>query len=196
LIGKEFPLSAFTHGGRFADHDPESDGQTPDTQVITFKYDDMVLTIEETLYTDYILKIDPEVRQTDMFPYWMQCAARIEIYGTKGLMMVGRHGGGWQVFVRPKDRQPVVSAFAHGRFPDVEHKRNFLDCIRSRELPNSDIETGHRSTLLVHYATISYRLGCEKLVINPENGLIENNPAADKFWEREYRAPFVVPENV
>jgi predicted dehydrogenase len=194
LIGKEFPKSAYTNGGRFTD--PNSDGETPDTLVATFEYDDMLLVAEETLYSDYILKIDPEVRQTDMFPYWMQCATRIEIYGTKGLMMVARHGGGWQVFTRPKDRQPVVTAFGHGRFPDGEHKRNFLDCIRSRELPNSDIETGHRSTLLIHYATISYRLGCEKLLINQEDGTIVNNPAANKFWKREYRPPYVVPEEV
>ena len=60
-------------------------------------------------------------------------------------MVVGRHGGGWQVFVRPKNRKPVVKAQMYGRFPDPEHKENFVQCIRSRELPNADIEEGHRS---------------------------------------------------
>ena len=193
LIGKEFPKSAYAAGGRYTD--PGGDGEAPDTLVTTYEFDDMVLTAEETLYTDYMLKIDATVRQTDMFPYWMQCATRIELYGTKGLMIVGRHGGGWQVFVRPKDREPVVSAFQYGRFPDVEHRQNFLNCIKSRELPNADIEIGHRSTLLIHYSTISYRLG-EKLLINPEDGTILNNPAAAKYWKREYRKPYEVPENV
>ena len=192
LIGKEFPKTAYAVGGRYTD--PDGDGETPDTFIATYEYDDMVMTAEETLFTDYILKIDPVVRQTDTFPLWMQCATRIELYGTKGLMMVARHGGGWQVFVRPKDRQPVVSAFQHGRFPDVEHKRNFLDCVRSRELPNADIEKGHRSTLLVHYPCISYRLGGAKLEINQEDGTILNNPAAAKYWKRDYRSPFVVPD--
>ena len=194
LIGKEFPQSAYAVGGRYTD--PDSDAETPDTLIATYEFDDLIMTAEQTLYTDYILKIDPTVRQTDMFPYWLQCATRIELYGTKGLMMVGRHGGGWQVFVRPRDRQPVVSASQFGRFPDVEHKRNFLDCIKSRELPTADIEIGHRSTLLVHYSTISYRLGGAKLMINQEDGTILNNPDADKFWHRDYRSPFVVPENV
>ena len=194
LVGKEFPKLAYAVGGRYTD--PNSDAQTPDTLIATYEFDDMIMTAEETLYTDYIYKIDSTVRQSDMFPYWMQCATRIELYGTKGLMMVGRHGGGWQVFDRPKDRQPVVTASAHGRFPDVEHKRNFLDCIRSREFPNADIEKGHRSTLLVHYSTISFRMGGEKLSINTEDGTILGKPEAAKYWKRDYRAPYEIPENV
>ncbi|MDR1483848.1 MAG: Gfo/Idh/MocA family oxidoreductase [Planctomycetaceae bacterium] len=193
LIGKEFPKSAYASGGRFTD--PDSDAQTPDTLIASFDYGDLVFTVEETLYTNYILKIDSTVRQTDMFPYWMQCATRIELYGTKGLMIVGRHGGGWEVFTRPKDRKPVVKASAFGRFPDVEHKRNFLDCIRSRELPNADIEKGHRSTALVHYSTVSYRLGGVKIEIDTETG-VPKNPEAAQFWKRDYRAPYIVPENV
>ena len=194
LIGKELPKSVHAAGGRYTD--PDNDGETPDTLIATYEFDDMVMTAEETLYSDYILKIDSTVRQTDMFPYWMQCATRIELYGTKGLMMVGRHGGGWQVFDRPQSRQPVVKASQFGRFPDVEHKRDFIESIRSRELPSADIEKGHRSTLLVHYSTISYRLGGEKLKINQEDGTILNNPDAAKYWKRDYRAPYVVPEEV
>lgn len=194
LIGKEFPKSAYAVGGRFTD--PNSDAETPDTLITTYEFDDMTMTAEQTLFTDYILKIDSTVRQTDMFPYWMQCATRIELFGTKGLMVVGRHGGGWQVFIRPKDRQPVVSASQFGRFPDVEHKRNFLECIRSRKLPAADIEIGYRSTLLVHYSTISYRLGGEKLLINQKDGTIMNNPASQKYWKREYRDPYVIPEEI
>ncbi|MDR1494099.1 MAG: Gfo/Idh/MocA family oxidoreductase [Planctomycetaceae bacterium] len=193
LIGKEIPKSAYAVGGRFTD--PNSDAQTPDTLIASYEFDNLTFTVEETLYTNYILKIDGTVRQSDMFPYWMQCATRIELYGTKGLMIIGRHGGGWQVFDRPKDRQPVVKAQEFGRFPDVEHKRNFLDCIRSRELPNADIEKGHRSTSLVHYSTISYRLGGVKLDIDETTGVPKNSEAA-QYWKRDYRAPYVVPEEV
>ena len=40
------------------------------------------------------------------------------IYGEKGVMFVGRHGGGWQVFGNPKNRQPNVVAQEFGRFPE------------------------------------------------------------------------------
>jgi predicted dehydrogenase len=193
LVGKEIPKSAYAIGGRFTD--PNSDAQTPDTLIASYEYDDLTFTVEETLYSGYILKIDGTVRQSDMFPYWMQCATRIELYGTKGLMIVGRHGGGWQVFDRPKDRQPVVKEQAFGRFPDAEHKQNFLDCIRSRELPNADIEKGHISTSLVHYSTISYRLGGVKLDIDEKTG-VPKNPEAAQYWKRDYRVPYIVPDEV
>ena len=193
LIGKELPKSAYSVGGRF---NAEGDAETPDTQITTWEYDDLTMTFELTLYTPYMLKIDPEVRNSDMFPFWQQCATRIEIYGSDGMMMVGRHGGGWEVYVRPKDRKPVVKDSMYGRFPDPEHQENFISCIRSRNLPNADIEIGHRSTLLIHYATISYRLGGQKIVIDPKTEAVLDNPAAAKFFKREYRKPFEVPEEV
>ncbi|MCL2742307.1 MAG: Gfo/Idh/MocA family oxidoreductase [Planctomycetaceae bacterium] len=193
LIGKDLPKSAYCVGGRF---DSTGDAETPDTQITTWEYDDLTMTFDLTLYTPYMLKTDAVVRQSDMFPLWAQNATRIEIYGSEGMMIVGRHGGGWQVYIRPKDRLPVVKDFAHGRFPDDEHKENFLQCIKTRAFPNSDIETGHRSTLLGHYATISYRLGGQKLNINTKDGTIIDCPEAAKYFKRTYRRPFEVPEEV
>ena len=193
LIDKELPKSAYSVGGRF---NSEGDAETPDTQIVTWEFDDLVMTFELTLYTPYMLKIDPVVRESDMFPYWLQCATRIEIYGSNGMMQVGRHGGGWEVYIRPKDRQPVVRDSMFGRFPDPEHQENFISCIRSRELPNGDIEIGHRSTLLAHYATMSHRLGGQKIVVDPKTETVIDNPAAMKLFKREYRKPFEVPNEV
>ena len=61
------------------------------------------------------------IRQGDQFPFWQHNATRIEIYGSKQQMLIGRHGGGWQVFDRPQSRKPVVKAQMYGRFPDPDH---------------------------------------------------------------------------
>ncbi|MCL2742374.1 MAG: Gfo/Idh/MocA family oxidoreductase [Planctomycetaceae bacterium] len=193
LIGKELPKTAYCVGGRF---NTEGDADAPDTQTAVWEFDNMVMSFDLTLYTPYMLRIDSVARNSDIFPYWQQCGTRIEIYGSDALMIIGRMGGGWEVFVRTKDRQPVVADSMHGRYPVPNHMDNFLACVRSRELPNADIEIGHRSTLLVHYATISYRLGGQKLVIDPKTEEIIDNPAAMKLFKREYRSPYVVPENV
>lgn len=193
LLGKELPKSVYCVGGRF---DSVGAAQSPDTQVVTYEYDGFLMTFELTLYTPYMLKTDPVVRNSDMFPYWLQNATRIEIYGSDGMMEVGRHGGGWQVFDRPKDRQPVVRESSFGRFPDPEHKENFLQCMRSRQRPNSDIEEAHRSTLLAHYATVSQRLGGVKLIPDPASEGVMNNTDAGKFLRRTYRTPYVVPDDV
>ncbi len=132
----------------------------------------------------------------DMLPYWPQNTERVELYGTEGMMVVGRMGAGWQVFIRTKDRKPVVRDEMYGRFPDPDHQDNFIQCIRSRNRPNADVEQGHLSTLLVHYAMISCRIGGEKLAIDSATEAITNNAQAMEFFKRQGRAPWLVPEEV
>ena len=193
LIGRDYPNTVYSVGGRWA-----QDGvfETPDTQVAVFEYDKLLMTFELTLYSPYMLKTDPVVRNSDMFPYWPQNATRIEIYGTKGLMLVGRHGGGWQVFDRTKKRKPVVKAQEYGRFPDPDHKEDFIQAIRNNRRPNADIEKSHQSTLLCQFANISYRLGGQKLVVDPKTESFVGNDAANALLKRKYREPWVVPDTV
>ena len=193
LLGVSYPKTVYSTGGRFA---MQSAAETPDTQVALFDFDKLTVSFELTLFAPYLLKTDSGVRDNDMFPYWMQNATRIEIYGTEGMMVVGRHGGGWQVFVRPKSRQPVVKDQMYGRFPDPEHKENFLDCIRTRDLPNADIEQAHLSALMIHYANISYRIGGQKLTIDPDSEQIRDNADAMSLFKRSYRSPWILPEQV
>lgn len=193
LIGKTYPESVYSTGGRFAE---EGVFESPNTQVAVYKFDTLVLVFELTLYTPYMLKSDQELRDSDMFPYWPQNAERIEIYGSEGLMIVGRHGCGWQVFGRPKDRQPVVVQEANGPFPDDVHFENFVQSVRSRNRPNADIEEGHRSTLMCQLANISYRLGGRKLTVDSQTETLIDDAEANKLLKREYRAPWVVPETV
>lgn len=191
LVGVELPSAVHCTGGRF---DSEGSAQTPDTQIATYDFDGLIMTFELTLYTPYMLKTDPGIRQSDIFPYWPQNATRIEIYGSEGVMYVGRHGGGWEVYVRPQSRQPVVKSSSFGRFPDPEHKENFIQCVRNRQRSNADPEVGHRSALLVHYANMSYRVGGERLVIDPDTEQIVDNPEAMKLFRPEYRKPWVIKE--
>jgi hypothetical protein len=111
-------------------------------------------------------------------------------------MVLGRMGAGWQVFDRQKNREVVIAAQVHGRFPDKDHQQNFLDSIRSRKTPNADILEGHRSTLLSQTANISYRLGGRKLAFDSSTESFKNDPEANHLLKREYRAPWVVPEHV
>jgi predicted dehydrogenase len=194
LLGVKIPKTVYSSGGRYCH--TEAAAQTPDTQVAVYDFDRLLVNFELTLYGKYMLKTDSGVRDSDMFPYWRQNSTRIEIYGTEGLMVVGRHGGGWQVFGRPKSRKPVVVAEEYGRFPDPEHKENFLSCIRSRKEPNSPISEGHLSCLMIHYGNISYRRGHEKITIDPVTQHIVDNPKAQALFKREYRAPYTVPEVV
>jgi hypothetical protein len=43
-----------------------------------------------------------------------------------------------------------------GREITLDHVDNFLDCIRTRKLPNGDVMVGHRSAQASHLGNISY----------------------------------------
>jgi predicted dehydrogenase len=194
VLGVEIPKSVYCSGARY-----EKNGafETPDTQMVIYDFDNMTVNFELTLFTPYMLKIAPNIRESlTEYPYWPQCATRTEIYGTKGLMILGRHGGGWQVFDRPYHEQAVVKDQDNGKFPDPEHKENFVRAVRRQEPPNAPIEEGHKSVLMAHYATISYRLGGQKLVIDPKTEEVTGNPEAMKYFKREYRKPWVIEETV
>jgi predicted dehydrogenase len=193
VVGKEYPHSVYSTGGRYAE---QGAFESPDTQIAVFQFDDLVLTFELTLYTPYMIKSDQVLRDSDMYPHWPQNAERIEIYGSKALMVLGRHGCGWQVFDRPKDRQPVVVEQQNGPFPDNEHFDNFVQSVRTRQRPNADIEEGHRSTLMCQLANMSYRLGGRKLIFDAQTETIVDDAEANRMLKREYRAPWVIPEIV
>jgi hypothetical protein len=74
-------------------------------------------------------------------------------YGTDGTLLVGLNG--WEVHTRDGKVERVAKAW------DGSHERNFLDCVRSRNRPNADVEIGRLSGLLGHLGDASYRLGRE-----------------------------------
>lgn len=194
IVGFDLPRQVYCTGGRF---NTQGAAETPDTQIATFTYNnDLVVTVELTLYTPYMLKIDPVVRDSDMFPYWPQVATRIDIFGDRGVMRLGRMGGGWQVFVRTQDRKPVVVDQMYGRFPDPPHQENFIECVRTRRKTNADIETGHHSHLTLHYATMSYRTGGKTLNVDAKTEYVDDAEAMGFFRRDEMRDPWVIGEQV
>lgn len=189
LTGDKVPGAVHSSGGHLAFQD---DRETPDTLVTTYEFDDFIMTFELSQWASYMKKTSYDIRNGDKFPQWPQSATRIELYGTKGRMMMGRHGGGWQAF--GPDMQVIAQEY--GRFPDDPHKQNFIDCLKSRERPNADVEIGHLSACLIHLASVSYRVGGHKLKYDANAERFLNDDDANALVKRHYREPYVIPENV
>jgi hypothetical protein len=64
-----------------------------------------------------------------------------------------------------------------------------------REMLNCEIEEGAASTVLVHLANISYRLG-RTIHFDPKTLTCVNDAEANKLATRVCRKPYVVPEKV
>jgi hypothetical protein len=69
--------------------------------------------------------------------------------------------------------------------------------VRSRRLEDLDnyILEGHMSAALGHLGIISYRTG-RKLTFNPATEKFVDDKEADKYLTREYRKPYVLPDQV
>jgi predicted dehydrogenase len=70
-----------------------------------------------------------------------------------------------------------------------EHRRNFLDCVKSRKPTIAPVETAHHSALPGHLGLISMLVG-RKLQWDVEKEKILNDPAASELMSRPYRAPW------
>ena len=172
---------------------PDSDGDVPDTQVVSFQYPKTVMTFELTNYAPYMQKTPPQVRDTDAFPEWALNATRIEVYGTRQKMVLGRHGGGWQVIAAGGE----VVASEYGRQHTMEHIENFIECIRSRQQPNGNIEQGHQSSVLVHLGNTATVRGERLAFDGGSESFVANDDANNsRLRKRVYRDGFAVPEVV
>ncbi len=186
VIDRAHPKSVYSTGGIHVFKDEQ---ETPDTQVVNWDYDGLTMVFEQTQWTPYQQKTPMNLRDRDELPRWPFNGTRIEIFGTKRWMMLGRHGDGWEIF----DGDFRSVAHQYGRQSNEPHFANFLDCIRTRKRPNADVEQVHRSTLLCHYGNIAYRVG-RKLVIDPGTEGFVDDAQANALVKRIYREPYTVPE--
>ncbi len=187
-IGRKYPTSAASTGGL---HVLKDGRDCPDTQIATYDFDGLTMSFECTMWTPYIDKTAQEIRKSrEVTPDWPHNSTRIEVYGTDGMMILGRHGGGYHIY----DGEKTIDQ--PGDEPTRAHIENFIECMRTRKKPNADIEEGHLSTNLCHLGNISYRVGGEKLIWDGEEDVVTNNEEANDLVKREYREPWVVPEKV
>jgi predicted dehydrogenase len=72
------------------------------------------------------------------------------------------------------------------------HVNNFLECMRTRQRPISDVEEGHYSTVASHLCNIAVRSG-ETIKYDGEKERVTNHPEANIFISRDHRTPYVLP---
>jgi hypothetical protein len=73
------------------------------------------------------------------------------------------------------------------------HIQNWIDCIKSRALPNADVEIGHRSITVCHLANIARQLG-RRLRWDPDRERFEGDDEADSYLDRPRRRKYELPK--
>lgn len=191
LTGRVHPISVYSKG---AIRYPHQVADQPDSMNTIFDWGDITLSFDVDWWTS-LIKVPTEIRESNsLFPDWKLTGTRIEIYGTNGIMYLGRHGGGWQTF----DEKGEPGAELAGIMPFEEHIANFLDCIRTRQIPNGDIAKAQNSHALAHMAYISHRVGNQLLKVGRSGERFIENDEANMLLARVDggRAPWKIPGSV
>lgn len=184
------PKSVYACGGNWP---WGSKKETPEIISITYDFGNFTMTCDSGNATNYMKKTPNNIRMDPkLFPDWRTNATRTEIYGTEGLMYLGRHGGGWQVV----GEDSKIIAQDGGIFPDPDHQKNFIESLRTRKKPNGDVEQGQLSACLVHLGDIAYRVGNKQLYFDPKSERFIGNDDANKLLKTSYRDGYKMPENV
>jgi predicted dehydrogenase len=108
--------------------------------------------------------------------------------GDKGEIMIDR--GKYKTTPDALAKDPLKDSDIH-LYKSNDHMRNWVDCIRSRQLPIADVEIGHRSTAMCHLGNIARWAG-RKLQWDPVKERFVGDEEANKFVERPMRAPWTL----
>ena len=79
--------------------------------------------------------------------------AGVEFCGTQGKLYIDR--GRYEFTPIGRNAKPTVVR-PEGVNLDIDHVQNFLECVKSRKLPNGDVLIGHRSAQASHLGNIAY----------------------------------------
>ncbi len=175
-LGKStWPTKIVSSGGRFGYKD---DGETPNTLVSTYRWDDCELIFE---VRGLATNAEQGVKVGNIF------------YGTKGFLTID--GDKWQTFLGAPDAKTFEPGPKGGGGGD--HFANFIEAVLARDPKklHAEIEEGHRSSALCHLGNIAYRAG-RALAFDNASETFPGDAQANSLLTREYRSPFTMPEKV
>ena len=161
----DYPVRVVSSGGRYVFDD---DQQTADTHVVSFEFPGEKQIVWECLSCN-----DYGADGTGF---------GATFHGETGSLRLGSEWGYKLFNEKGKEVESV-----DGTDGMTAHAENFIAAIRANDptLLHSEIEEGHKSTLLCHLGNIAHRTG-DSLKCDPASGHILNNDAAMKLWTRTY----------
>jgi predicted dehydrogenase len=174
-LGIDYPTRVSSAGGRFHFKD---DWETPDTQIITYEAPGVTVVWEGRSCNGD----------------WIDGRSRgVIFYGENGSMHTGDNS-----YIIYDNKNKIVkdvksdivladgqNTTSPGEALDALHVANFLNNIRTNQIPFADALTGHKSTLWVQLGNIAQRVG-HSLNIDTINGHIKSDSEANKLWGRDY----------
>jgi len=187
------PKAVSTSGGKFVLPD---DRDTPDTMLATYEFGPGPHTPSGyvQLYT---------MRKASG-PPWSHGGYGMVFHGTNGKLLMRRDSwevvGDFKDWGDPNKGRRVEGFNKPGVDQHLDHVKNFLACVRSRQKPIASIEDHFQTVTACHLANVSLRSGSkiywctktEKCYKDPE--LKTPDAVANQYVTREYRKGYELPK--
>ena len=195
-LGVTLPMKISTIGGHFMFDD---DQQTPNDLIAVFEFPNhqgggdkkKILQFEVRHWITNREGVNSENMKETGNTYMVSADNTVGnlFYGSKGYMT--KNVNEWQSFYG-KERVAGEKGSGLG-----DHYADFVNAIRANDqkLAKGDIRDGFYSCAVMHLGNISYRLG-RSLEFDPVKMKFKNDPEADAMLTRQYRKPFIVPDNI
>jgi predicted dehydrogenase len=169
------PTGVASYGGKFF-VGPNDDRTTPDTQIAIFEFPDWLFQWEVHVGDVRGPGLDGGRDHGSLF------------IGENGRVLVDRSG--WTIF--DNAGKPVEKPEPGP--PGTDHDANWLECIKTRQNPRSDIASMHQTTTVCHLANLAY-LSRQALTWDPAKEVVTNEKKAmDQLpYRRQYRKPWSLP---
>lgn len=137
------PTAACMSGGIFSEKDGR---EVPDTIAVTLEFPTDVVVNWQSTFNNSFFGLGECLLGSD---------GTIEHISGVTDMVTGRSS---QVirYYPEKTNRPQGSALT-GETPSQNHMANWIDCMRTRKIPNGTVEIGYRSAIAAHLANMAYR---------------------------------------
>lgn len=158
----DYPTRVTSSGGRYRFED---DQETPDTHIVSYEFEGR----KQITWEGLSCSTQPNRPYHALFHGELGTMA---LSDTSYVITTGQR----------KEQRTRTEKVQSG---DNPHFANLLAAIRGNTRLNSEIEEGHKTTLLCHLGNIAQRTG-RALRCNSKDGTILNDKEAMAFWTREY----------
>jgi predicted dehydrogenase len=179
-----------------------TDQTTPPTQVMTFATNNSSISKKRDTFDtmnviypikDYVINFDMTAG-VQKGPYDLMYG--ISFIGDDATIKADR--GKYRLIPEWDDEKKADKAEAKevnlGGEAHKAHARNFLDCVKTRDVPACPPEVGRATAIHVHAANIGARTSEPLLLWDDKNNKFSNSEKANSFITPEYRAPWALPK--
>jgi predicted dehydrogenase len=182
-MGVDAPKTVSFAGGKYVLQD---NTETPDTFTAFYEYPESPVSGKEFIVT--FSSRFANAHEDGVHSHG------IEFFGTEGTLLVDRSGFTLWPEPDPQKDEPelesgmIRSGTSAQHYP---HVLNFLECVRSRQKPRSDVATMHRSTSAPLLGVIAQKTG-RKLHWDAKAERFIGDEEANRYLTKEYRKPWNV----